>query len=119
MAKQVVPLQSMETPPGAGSWQKLWPVKRSPRRSRFSGRNCGHGGPMLEQSGPEELNLMESSHTGAVHEGLSPVGGTHAGAGGQCGGRSGRKELLWTDCSPIPCPPAPLEGRRSKLRMKE
>ncbi|GAB0188269.1 EH domain-containing protein 4 [Grus japonensis] len=35
-------------------WQDLWP----------------HGGPTLEQSGPEGLHPMEGTHTGAVCEGL-------------------------------------------------
>ena len=80
-------------------WQGLWP----------------HGGPTLEQPVPEglhpvegiysgvvhgELQLVGRTHTGEVHGGLSPVGGTpHWSRGRVWGvplweGRSGR-ENLW------------------------
>lgn len=60
-------------------------MKGSPGRSRFSHRNDGCGGPRLKQAVPEGLNLMEKTHAGAVHEGLSAMGGPHTGAREQYG----------------------------------
>jgi len=37
-------LQPMESPYRAGSWQELWPMEKTPCRSRFSGRTYGPWG---------------------------------------------------------------------------
>jgi len=45
---------------GAGFWQELQPMERSPLRSRFSASTCDPvGDPTLEQSVPEGLHPME------------------------------------------------------------
>jgi len=77
---------------GAGSCQVLWPVERSPGRSRSSGRTCDPMGgpcwssPFLKDCTPwkapvlgaflQELQPVGRTHVGALCEGLSPLGGT-------------------------------------------
>jgi len=41
----------------------------------FLAGTMAHGGPTMEQSIPEGLYPAESTHAGAVHEELHPVGG--------------------------------------------
>jgi len=73
---------------------------------------------MLEQPVPEELHLMERTHTEATHEELQPVGrtyvgeflkdciqwaGPHAGAGEECE----EEGLAETTCDELTSPPIP------------
>ncbi|KAK4830770.1 hypothetical protein QYF61_013259 [Mycteria americana] len=50
---------------GAGSWQDLWPIKRSPHRSSLSGRTCGPVGdpcwssPCLKDCTPWKEPMLE------------------------------------------------------------
>jgi len=119
---------------GAGSWQDLWTCgERSPCRSRFAGRACDPmGDPHVEQSVPEGLHPVEGTHTGAVCEELQPMGRTYVGEvcrelsplrgtftleQGQSVRSLEGQGVAETTCdeltiTPIPCPPAPLGGRR-------
>jgi len=97
------PMGSPRTPwgahAGAGSWQDLQThAERSPRLSRFAGRACDPVG---------------MTHAGAAPEGLHPVGGIHTGAGEECV-EEGAAETTCDELTPmpIPCPPAPLVGRK-------
>ena len=80
--KKAVILWRLHT--AAGSWQELWPMERSPHRSRFSGRSCDpvgdphcsssflkgctlRKGPMLENFVKDCLLWVEP-HGGAEEE---------------------------------------------------
>ena len=83
------------------------------------------GGPTLEQSVPEGLQAAERTHTGEVHGGLSPVGGTPHWSRGRVRSPAPEEEgAAETRCeeltpTPIPCPPVLLAGRRQrKLGVK-
>ncbi|KAK4830027.1 LOW QUALITY PROTEIN: hypothetical protein QYF61_008365 [Mycteria americana] len=64
-------LKPMDSPHQSKPLAELWPVERSPHRSR---------GPALEQCIPEGLYPMKRTHTGAILEELQPMGRTHVGA---------------------------------------
>ena len=98
---------------GAGSWQELWPAKRSPSGARFPAGPVALGRPMQEQSVPEEqypmekthagalleeLHPMESTHTGKIHGGPYPMGGTSCWSKGTAWrGRNSRNKVLRID----------------------
>ncbi|GAB0179988.1 hypothetical protein GRJ2_000464100 [Grus japonensis] len=94
MVGQAVPLQPMEVNGGADI--HLQPMEDptleqvdapkggcdpmgSSRWSRLLAAPVDHGRPMLEQSGPEGLHLVEGTPAGAVDAELQPVGRTHVG----------------------------------------
>ena len=62
---------------------------------------------------------MEGTHIGAVHGGLSPWEGPHAGAEAECEESSPEEDgATETTCelarTPIPHPPALLKGRKER-----
>lgn len=63
----------------AETWQKLWPLERTPHRSRFSG-SMVCGSPTLQQSIPEGPHPLKRTHSGAILQELQPVGRSHIGA---------------------------------------
>jgi len=73
---------------------------------------------MLEQSVPEGLHPVEGTYTGEGCGGLSPMGGTHNGAGEECEeppSEEGRvAETTYDELTAIPIlpPPVVVRGRR-------
>jgi len=62
---------------GAGSWWDLWTRgERSPGWSRFADRACDLVERIHVGTVPKELQPVGRTHTGEVHGGLSPMGGT-------------------------------------------
>lgn len=48
---------------------------------------------------------MERTHTGVVHEGLSPTGGSHAGAGEECRDEGAAERSCYgLTAAPFPAP---------------
>ncbi|GAB0208304.1 mitochondrial enolase superfamily member 1 [Grus japonensis] len=110
-------------PVGSPCWSKLLagpvdPWREEPTPEQVCWQDLGpHGGPTLEQPAPEGLHPVGETHIGAVHEGLSPVGGTPT-LDQRKSVRSPPpedEEAAETTCdeltaTPIPCPPVPLGG---------
>jgi len=64
---------------GAGSWQELHPMVRSPCRSKFSSRNLDHWGTCAGAVAPEGVHPMKRTRAGAVLEELQPMERTNSG----------------------------------------